>query len=101
MDPAVIVMPDVKRDSVRMVLQLLRESVGQPGEAPHRHPHGEILALDERGVDGHRVGVSFDDGLADSINPDSVPVIPLDELREINFITERILDGREIHRQPI
>lgn len=32
-------------------LHLVGEPVGQPGEAPHPHPHGDVLALDVAGRD--------------------------------------------------
>lgn len=40
------IIPDrVKRDHVRVVLELLREGVCQPREPAHLHPQREVLAL--------------------------------------------------------
>jgi hypothetical protein len=39
-----------------MVFDLLRERIGQPSEAAHRHPHSEVLAFDVAGADVFRVG---------------------------------------------
>lgn len=58
------VIPDgVERDHVGVVLELLRESVGQPREAAHVHSHREVLALHiaRRNVLG--IGPTLDRGL--------------------------------------
>ena len=41
-----VVMHEVDRDRMGVVLGLFREAVGQTGETPHRHAHGQILSLD-------------------------------------------------------
>jgi hypothetical protein len=43
--PDEIVIHHVERDRISVVFDLLGESVGQPSEAAHVHPHREILAL--------------------------------------------------------
>ena len=46
MDAAKVVVREVQGGRRFQVFQLLTESVGQPGQSPHAHPHGEILPLD-------------------------------------------------------
>ena len=43
------------------VLDLLGESVGEPGETSHAHAHGEVLPLDVAGGNLRVVGFSGDD----------------------------------------
>lgn len=45
-DPAEVIIHEVQGDGMDVVLNLLGEPIGQPGEAPHRHPHCEVLAFD-------------------------------------------------------
>jgi hypothetical protein len=40
-----------------VIVDLLREGVGQPRETAHSHPHRQILALDVTGRDVLPVGV--------------------------------------------
>ena len=40
-----VVVHEVERDSCNVVLDLLREAIGEAREAAHVHPHREILAL--------------------------------------------------------
>jgi hypothetical protein len=40
-----IIIHHVQGDGVGVVLDLFREGVGQPGEAAHVHPHGQVAAL--------------------------------------------------------
>ena len=53
-----VVIGKVDRHSVSMVLDLLGEAIGQPGEAAHVHPHGEILSLNDGRGDESRIGHS-------------------------------------------
>jgi len=57
-NPAEVVMQEIKRNHVTVVLKFLAESVRQPREAPHRHTHREILALHERRADVLRIGIA-------------------------------------------
>lgn len=43
-----------------MVVDLLRETIRQASEAPHIHPHREILAFHVAGADVLRVGIADD-----------------------------------------
>ena len=45
MDTHEVVKGEVKRDGGFEVFQLLGKAIGQPGEAAHVHPHGEVLTL--------------------------------------------------------
>jgi hypothetical protein len=38
-------MEEVERHSVSQILNPLAESIGELGEAPHPHTHGQVLAL--------------------------------------------------------
>ena len=48
-NPAEIVIHVVERNRGGMVTELFAECVGQTREAPHAHPHREILALNITG----------------------------------------------------
>ncbi len=56
--PAEVVVHEVQRHRVGVVLDLLAEPVGQPGEPAHPHPHREVLTLDIAGPDERLVGVA-------------------------------------------
>lgn len=60
MNPAKIIEGKVQRESGPVVFELLREAIRQPGETSNLHPHGEVLALDIRGANAARVGISDD-----------------------------------------
>ena len=51
---------------MHVVVQLLAERIGEPGEAAHRHAHGEVLALDVGRADVALFGLSLDPVLADA-----------------------------------
>ena len=68
--PDHVVVDGVKRDGTGMVLQLLREGVGQPSEATHAHSHREVVALDIAGRDVGGVRLTLD-----------LPVLAADALR--------------------
>jgi len=59
-NPARIVVPGVKGNRPAVVVQLFGESIGQPGESAHPHPHGQILSLCETGRDVLAFGVPDD-----------------------------------------
>lgn len=50
MNPAEVVMGDVQRDRRDVVVQLLREAVGQAGEPARPHAQGKVLPLDIAGL---------------------------------------------------
>ena len=59
------VVPDrVERDHVHVVLEFLRERIGEPGEAAHVHPHRKVLPFGIGRADMLRVGIAFDPFLA-------------------------------------
>ena len=45
MDAGEVVEHVVQSDRMLMVLELLGEAVGQPGEPAHSHPHGQVLTV--------------------------------------------------------
>ena len=59
-NPREIVVHEVERHRRLVVVHLLGEPVGQPREAPHAHPHGEVQALDVAGRNVVGVGVARD-----------------------------------------
>src|SRR5580658_5065662 len=59
-NPAEVVVKKVHRDLMRMVLKLLTESIGQPREAAHPHPHGEVLPLNIASANVLGIGVATD-----------------------------------------
>ena len=52
-------MHEVQRHRGGQVLQPLAEGVGEPREAPHRHPHGEVLALYVGRADVRFIGITL------------------------------------------
>ena len=58
MDAPEIVIHVKERDCVAMIVQLLAKGVGQPREAPHSHPHVEILALNVARAYVFRIGAT-------------------------------------------
>jgi hypothetical protein len=44
-DSSEVVVYGVDRNHSRMILNFLRECVGQSGKAPHAHPHGQVVPL--------------------------------------------------------
>ena len=79
---------------VGQVLHLFAESVGEPGEASHTHPHGEVLALHVRGVDFGQIGVAVD---AANVEPGAdggaVAALALNTGRRVvNLVEHRVID---------
>src|SRR5436305_326666 len=56
-----VVVHEVQGDRMGEVLDFAAEPVGEPREAPHPHPHRQVLALDVAGRDPAGVGVALDD----------------------------------------
>lgn len=97
-------MHEIQRDGGRQVLDLLGEGVGQPGQAAHAHPHGEIRALHIAGGDAGGVRVALDGvgptadalGGAVALLPFRWAAVQLHELRVIDAGAERILDRGQV-----
>ena len=49
MDSGEIVIHEVQGDLIGVVLDFLREGVGEAGKAAHRHTHREVLAFNVAG----------------------------------------------------
>ena len=101
MNPAKVVMHEIQRNHVAVVLQFLAESVCEPGEAPHRHAHREILALHVGCADVLGIGIA-DDRLHLAANASSGAVsrfrlarraVNLMQLRIIHVCTKSIFHG--------
>ena len=58
MNTAEVVIRKIQGDSDFQVLQHARESVGEPGQTPKLHSHGQVLPFNEAGRDMLRAGVS-------------------------------------------
>src|SRR5271155_1027526 len=104
-----IVMHVMKADGMRVVLDLFRETICEPGEAPHAHPHRKILPLDVARRDVLGVGISCAAECLGAIDLRRAVAagrmrnlaIELDELRVIDIGTEAGLDRFQICSMPI
>ena len=95
----------MERHRVGVVLNLLAESVGEPGEPAHVHPHGEVLTLDVGRRDVRHVGLAFD---ADLLRPGALGravaalrvvgrgAVDLHELGEVHVTAEGAFHGLQI-----
>jgi hypothetical protein len=93
---------------VLQVLDLLAEAVGQPRESAHPHPHGEVLALGIARGDVIRVGVApahfrsrakaLRRAVAGLAFRDVA--VNLDELREVDVLTEAGVNRRQVGVVP-
>ena len=70
MNPAKVVMHVVDRNRGDMVLDFFGKRIGQAGEAPHLHPHGQILAFNVTRRYVFRIGIAANNLLlaADAIS---------------------------------
>jgi hypothetical protein len=99
---AEIIPSEIKSQHSVKFLPLFRESIGQAGESAHLHSHGQVLALDMRGADVFRVGVSEHGNLFASNTIGgriadftlSAPGIQLDQLCEVNALDPKTKDHR-------
>ena len=96
MDANEVVIGEVQGKRSVVVLPLLAESIGQPGESANLHPHGEVLSLYVRRANLVRVGLPDDwDHLRCDHFSRGVPLVAfagrcvhLDELCEIHAGSE-------------
>src|ERR1051326_5873534 len=99
----------MERNRRNVVFDLLRERICEPHESAHTHPHREILAADKAGRNVFRIWRSdhlmF---LATRANCRTVALLPLlvvavdlDELRVIDFFTERLYDGIHVDCETV
>src|ERR1022692_5339980 len=88
-----------------VIFKLLTEGISQPGEAPHVHPHVEILSLNVRRADMLRVWRTDDrlslgaKTLRRAMTGCSLGIaaIDLNQLRIVDIFRERIGYSRQIH----
>jgi hypothetical protein len=94
-----------ERDHVRVVLKLLTEGVGEPGEAAHTHSHVQVLALDVRSRDvlGVRAAgnclrdcTDTSRGAVSSIRF-KIPAVDLNQRGVVDATAERILDSGQVY----
>src|SRR5256886_13110876 len=57
--PTKIIPREMQAHSCFQVRQLLAESIGQAGEPPELHSHGQVLALNEAGRDVLGIGIAL------------------------------------------
>ena len=60
MNPCKVVVHMEQRHHVDVVVDFLRERIGQPSKAPHVHSHVQVLALDVAGRDVGLIGITAD-----------------------------------------
>jgi hypothetical protein len=102
MDAAKVVPFEVQGHGSLEVVELLRKSIGKPGETTQMHPQTQIRPLDMRRADVLGIGPSIADfgyNLRDvSWGVAFIPVLPivsvqLHKLREIHRAAEHVLDS--------
>src|ERR1035441_4218450 len=105
MNAAKVVVCMKQRKHGDVVFELLTEGVRQPGEAPHIHPHVEVLPLHVACADMLMVRGAYD---IDSFGPKTlrravarlsfgITAIDLDQLSVIDIGSEGVRDGNQIH----
>ena len=106
-DAAGVLVHEVQRDRVRVVLDLLREGVGQASETPYGHARRQVLALDVGSGDMLGIGIALDPlhlG-ADALRraalglmalPSAVVAAQLDELDIVYIPAECALDRLKV-----
>ena len=103
--PAEVVVHVKQRDHGDVVVKLLAESVSQPSEPPHIHPHVEVLSFHIAGADVVVIGCADDVYAlgaktlrrAVALLPFRIVAVDLHQLRVVNGFRERIRDGHQIH----
>ncbi len=60
MNPAEVIEHVVQRNRVAVIVHFLAESICEPSEAAHVHPHCEILPFHERGAYMLWIGIPAD-----------------------------------------
>jgi len=108
--PTKVIIHKIKRQCVRVVLNFLRERIGQPRKSSHLHPHGEILTLGIacRNVFPLRVsdysGRKRANALRRAVPRFRIPAvraIELDEHRVVNVIPERQINSFQINLMAV
>lgn len=110
--PHEIVVHVMDADCVTEVFQFLGESICQSREAPHRHSHHQVLALDVARRDmgfvrlaGYdvRTGPAAFAGAVARLRRGLIAwvAVMLDELREVNFPAESSFHRFQIHAMPV
>lgn len=98
-----------QRNRVNMILKLLAERVGQASEAPHIHPHVEILPFNKRSRNMLGIGIAGN-GLRDCAKTlrGAVPSvsfkvtsIDLDEHRVVYAALKRVGHGIQVHLMAV
>lgn len=110
MYPAEVVVHEVECQCVLVILNLFREPVRQPGEAPHVHPHREVVPLDiaSRNVFSFRPAVNDSWDCADALRGAvagffSLRLISIqfDQHRVVNFSSEGEINGVQISAMAV
>lgn len=109
MHPHEIVMREVQRYGCAQVLDLLGEGICQPREPTHRHPHSQVLPLNEACRDMVLIGVASDHdplpignlGRGIAARPDRLCVVKFNLLPVIDIRPECALYCVHIGRERI
>lgn len=110
MHAAEVVIHEVESEGMTVIVDFLRERVGEPGEAAHLHPHREVLALDVAGRDVAESRPAVDDGWdrADAGRRAVAPAVALrivavelDQHRVVDVGAERERDGFQVDAMAV
>ena len=113
MNPDKVVVHVVNRDRRDVVLDPLRERIGESREPANLHPHHQVLALDIRRADVLRVGVADERFLlaSDAFRRTILScarsafidrsAVTFNQGRVVHFIAESSRDGMEVYPQAI
>ena len=104
-----IVIHEVERHGMSVVLDLLGKGIGQPSEAPHVHPHGQIIPLGKRRADMLGIRLAFatkgmrpnDLGRAVPLRPIDGLTINLDQHGIVHVCPEARFNGFQIGPMPV
>src|ERR1035437_2497817 len=92
-----------------MVSDLLREGVREPSEAPHSHPHIEVLTLHVARADVRHVGRSDNANVfraktsrrAVTLLPLRIATVNLDQLSVVDILRKGVRNGSQIHLMAV
>ncbi len=109
MNPAEIIVGEVKAVCGPQVLPLLAEAKREPGEPSHLHSDRQILSLNMAGADSFRIGVAHDwdllrvRDLGRTVLAFAFGIlrIDFDNLREVATVSKRRGNGRFVRNESI
>src|ERR1019366_9324913 len=105
-----VVMKEIQSNLMRVVLKFLTESVRQPRESAHSHPHRKIAAFHKRRADmfGIRIAAKYASATANAgcravarFRAVARCAVNLDEHRVVNVRSEGVLDSVGINAMAV